>query len=324
MKDFIDYYEVLGVSPRASTELIKKAYRIAAKQSHPDTGGSESDFIILQTAYETLIDDTLRGRYDEIYKVAHSKEDREDINREQQDSGKQYQSDKSGTKSAADMHAESEPHAKIRKPIWKYVASGFVLLTIIAKIYSNVSDPDANDQMPTYNYELWNYHQVIDDEKSKTNKDENTFLIENSKDINQTGNTKEKALNNLSEEYSHGPYSFYVSDFYRIEQEQALGAKVWEIGSDIEILEFAKQEFQVWDDKLNEIYQILREQLPQNVFNSLRESQRQWIVTRDKIAEEAAFDFKGGSWEHAVYDTSRAEETRKRCYWLVTNYLVDE
>ena len=37
MNTNIDYYEILEVHPRASKEVIKKAYQTLAKKYHPDT-----------------------------------------------------------------------------------------------------------------------------------------------------------------------------------------------------------------------------------------------------------------------------------------------
>lgn len=62
-----DYYEVLGVSKTASADEIKKAFRKAAVQHHPDKeGGDETKFKEINEAYEVLKDQQKRQRYDQF------------------------------------------------------------------------------------------------------------------------------------------------------------------------------------------------------------------------------------------------------------------
>src|SRR5665213_4057276 len=61
-----DYYEVLGVGKDASADEIKKAFRRAAVEHHPDRGGDETKFKELNEAYEVLKDEGKRKRYDQF------------------------------------------------------------------------------------------------------------------------------------------------------------------------------------------------------------------------------------------------------------------
>jgi molecular chaperone DnaJ len=61
-----DYYEVLGVSKGASADEIKKAFRRAAVEHHPDRGGDEAKFKEINEAYEILKDQDKRKRYDQF------------------------------------------------------------------------------------------------------------------------------------------------------------------------------------------------------------------------------------------------------------------
>lgn len=62
-----DYYEVLGISKDASADEIKKAFRKAAVQHHPDKeGGDETKFKEINEAYEVLKDAQKRQRYDQF------------------------------------------------------------------------------------------------------------------------------------------------------------------------------------------------------------------------------------------------------------------
>ena len=60
-----ELYDVLGVSPNASADDIRKAYRRAALKEHPDKGGDEEKFKKISKAHRILTDDDKRRRYDQ-------------------------------------------------------------------------------------------------------------------------------------------------------------------------------------------------------------------------------------------------------------------
>jgi curved DNA-binding protein CbpA len=67
---FIDYYEVLEVSPNANSETLERVFRYFAMRYHPDNQdtGNEARFSEIVEAHNTLKDPVKRAQYDIQYK----------------------------------------------------------------------------------------------------------------------------------------------------------------------------------------------------------------------------------------------------------------
>lgn len=113
----------------------------------------------------------------------------------------------------------------------------------------------------------------------------------------------------------------YYQKLDRIERSQADLAYIYENGTTVEMREAETERYKRWDDALNEIYGVLKEQLPASEMDQLRQAQREWITYRDETAEETASGFAGGSWESVQYVSTQASITQERCYELVDRYM---
>lgn len=79
--------------------------------------------------------------------------------------------------------------------------------------------------------------------------------------------------------------------------------------------------YKKWDGSLNEVYRVLETNLSNEDMELLRVDQRKWIEERDKAAEKASEEFKGGSLEPYVYSKALADWTKERSYSLVNEYM---
>lgn len=57
-------YEVLGVSPAATEDQLRRAYRRRLRETHPDTGGRAGEFTAVQLAWEKIGTPAARAAYD--------------------------------------------------------------------------------------------------------------------------------------------------------------------------------------------------------------------------------------------------------------------
>lgn len=81
--------------------------------------------------------------------------------------------------------------------------------------------------------------------------------------------------------------------------------------------------YEMYDEALNEIYSLLKEQLPQDTMKNLQDEEVKWIKQKEDSANKSVSDYKGGTFEFVAYNSSLYQSTKDRCYELVTNYMTD-
>ncbi len=72
--EFVDYYELLQISPNAEPETIQRVYKMLAQRYHPDNPatGEMRRFLLLNQAFEELSDPRRRAAYNAIYETRRS------------------------------------------------------------------------------------------------------------------------------------------------------------------------------------------------------------------------------------------------------------
>jgi curved DNA-binding protein CbpA len=70
---FVDYYEVLQISPNADQETVHRVYRVQAQRFHPDNKdtGDAAAFRLISDAYQALADPLKRAEYDSQHRSSH-------------------------------------------------------------------------------------------------------------------------------------------------------------------------------------------------------------------------------------------------------------
>jgi uncharacterized protein YecT (DUF1311 family) len=83
------------------------------------------------------------------------------------------------------------------------------------------------------------------------------------------------------------------------------------------------ESYDMYDEVLNEIYSLLKEQLSQDTMKNLQTEETKWIAQKEETANKEASQYKGGTFELVAYNVSLYESTKNRCYELVNNYMTD-
>ena len=92
-------------------------------------------------------------------------------------------------------------------------------------------------------------------------------------------------------------------------------------GTDTQIKDTYSLVLKKWDNALNEIYNDLKNILSSTDMELLRIAQKDWVIRRDKRAEEDSKMYGSNSTEEIEYTKSLADSTKERYYELIENYL---
>ncbi|KAF2341423.1 lysozyme inhibitor LprI family protein [Flavobacterium tistrianum] len=82
-----------------------------------------------------------------------------------------------------------------------------------------------------------------------------------------------------------------------------------------------------WDKELNKYYNLLKVKLPKEAFETLKESQKQWLVYRDKeytFISKYFYEIKQGTMWYAVAENKKKEIVKARARELEEYFKMFE
>lgn len=192
--------------------------------------------------------------------------------------------------------------SKIAKSILCIVSVSSLFLVGCSNVFNEIKEQSNNeDKTITFLENTGNNETDIDKGQNAIESQEN-----DSKNDNENNTTKQIYLDKLNE----------------LEANLNISLKEeYDSGITLEMIEAASEEYEKWDEMLNEVYLKLAEQLSETEMNSLTEEELNWIKIRDEKSEAADDKFEGGSIAPFLRIDSLAKSTKERCYELVNNYM---
>ena len=167
----------------------------------------------------------------------------------------------------------------------------------------------------------------VTDEKNDTTTKTNTTNNSNDNKTNNSNDNKTNATSNTTNNTkttnnttSENNKTNYLNKLNSIESGLS-DLDSYYAGNTIEMSYAADEEFKRWDNALNEIYNKLKEILPNDEFTKLQKEEIEWIAKKEKDANAAYDEYKGGTGKGLAYSSSVAKSTKDRCYELVNKYM---
>lgn len=171
----------------------------------------------------------------------------------------------------------------------------------------------------------------LSNKESGTNKGEKVVEspteIENSDESNKEQGTdpSEETEDGIDQSNDNSNTSstkqMYIEKLNELETELKISLEEKYNGTTQEMIEAGYEEYEKWDNMLNEVYSKLKQQLTEKEMDELTEEELNWIKKRDEKSEAAANEFKGGTMEPLNRVMSLVTSTKERCYELVNQYM---
>lgn len=143
------------------------------------------------------------------------------------------------------------------------------------------------------------------------NAEEKSEQMENTE---QTEDMKQAETEDASQQNLSGKIAMEIS--YAEEREKEIEKKQKEAATQMDMNITAAEMYQLWDDTLNIVWELLEADLDEADMEILRKEEREWIAARDAEVQAAGQECEGGSIQPSVEATTAADLTKARVYEL--------
>lgn len=167
--------------------------------------------------------------------------------------------------------------------------------------------------------------KIIDVSKNSSDKDDNTTLKQKKGNSTTNNESKDTISGTENKNTTVAPQVNSKKQEY-LKKLNGIQAGLKDLdslyaGNNADMISAATEEYNRWNNALNEIYGVLKTQLSTIEMNQLQKEELQWIKDKEAKAKAAAAQWEGGSGAPLQYEASLAGSTKERCYLLVNNYM---
>ena len=202
----------------------------------------------------------------------------------------------------------------LKSKVAKVLVSAFV---IVVGVVLMMQDSTINQKQEQNVVKSENKLEGENDESGQNNSDSKDSTQESNNDKSDE-KKEDKEASNKDNSQSTQNNSTYLQELASLE---AKTNNMLDGYTTYEMTNSATQIYTLWDNELNKIYGVLKNQLSESEMNSLRQKQREWITYRDNKAEQDAAEYEGGTMAQLELILSKANTTQERCYELVNWYM---
>src|SRR5690625_1375145 len=164
------------------------------------------------------------------------------------------------------------------------------------------------------------HEQILEAERKLAEKEKEALEKERAELERKKAEQKEKTTAKTTVSSSGSLKQQYLAKAEEVAKEEQELIEIFNAISSSESRGLAKQCYDLWDDLINEVWGVIKEQLPESEFEQLRQAQIKWIQEKEALYDELNDEQYGLL---AIAEAYRAiqEMTIERTYYLINNYL---